>query len=107
MKLGDHVFVGEGAVVEAAMVGNLVHIGAGAVIVLSHSRPPLPPGLTTMRIGQVYDHQRLRTDRGRNGSGAAYSYPAFLEGRRKTWCGRGGAARDCAGGAGMFVAPFR
>ncbi|KAA8902614.1 trimeric LpxA-like protein [Sphaerosporella brunnea] len=32
MKLGDHVFIGEGAVVEAAMVGNFVHIGAGAVI---------------------------------------------------------------------------
>ena len=35
MKLGDHVFVGEGAVVEAAIVGSFVHIGAGAVIVLS------------------------------------------------------------------------
>ena len=33
MKIGDHVFVGEGAVVEAAMVGNYVHIGKGCVIV--------------------------------------------------------------------------
>jgi serine acetyltransferase len=35
MKIGDHVFVGEGAVVEAAIVGNYVHIGANCVIVLS------------------------------------------------------------------------
>ena len=34
VKLGDHVFIGEGAVVEAALVGNYVHIGAGSVIVL-------------------------------------------------------------------------
>jgi dynactin-5 len=33
MKLGDHVFVGEGAVVEAAVVGSMVHIGANSVIV--------------------------------------------------------------------------
>jgi len=32
MKLGDHVFVGEGAVVEAAVVGSMVHIGANSVI---------------------------------------------------------------------------
>jgi serine acetyltransferase len=38
MKLGDHVFIGEGAVVEAAMVGSFVHIGAGSVIV----PPPTP-----------------------------------------------------------------
>jgi len=33
MKLGDHVFISEGAVVEAAMVGSFVYIGAGSVIV--------------------------------------------------------------------------
>ncbi|KAI5793062.1 trimeric LpxA-like protein [Geopyxis carbonaria] len=32
MKLGDHVFVGEGAVVEAAILGNYVHIGKDCVI---------------------------------------------------------------------------
>ena len=33
MKIGDHVFVGEGSVVEAALVGSYVHIGKGCVIV--------------------------------------------------------------------------
>ncbi|KGO69373.1 hypothetical protein PITC_065090 [Penicillium italicum] len=32
LKIGDHVFVGEGAVVEAASLGNHVHIGKGAVV---------------------------------------------------------------------------
>ncbi|ODM22102.1 hypothetical protein SI65_02948 [Aspergillus cristatus] len=32
LKIGDHVFVGERAVVEAASVGNHVHIGKEAVI---------------------------------------------------------------------------
>lgn len=32
LKMGDHVFVGEGAVVEAASIGSHVHIGAGAVV---------------------------------------------------------------------------
>ncbi|KAI9886936.1 MAG: hypothetical protein M1823_001228 [Watsoniomyces obsoletus] len=32
LKVGDHVFVGEGAVIEAASIGNHVRIGAGAVI---------------------------------------------------------------------------
>ncbi|RAK84638.1 dynactin subunit 5, partial [Aspergillus costaricaensis CBS 115574] len=32
LKIGDHVFVGERAVVEAATVGNHVHIGKDAVV---------------------------------------------------------------------------
>lgn len=32
LKIGDHVFVGESAVIEAASVGNHVHVGAGATI---------------------------------------------------------------------------
>ncbi|KZZ93640.1 Trimeric LpxA-like protein [Ascosphaera apis ARSEF 7405] len=32
LKIGDHVFIGERAVVEAANVGSHVHIGANAVI---------------------------------------------------------------------------
>ncbi|KAL1972921.1 hypothetical protein VTN31DRAFT_6463 [Thermomyces dupontii] len=32
LKMGDHVFVGERAIVEAASVGNHVHIGRDAVI---------------------------------------------------------------------------
>lgn len=32
LKIGDHVFVGERAVVEAASVGNHVHIGREAVV---------------------------------------------------------------------------
>ena len=32
LKMGEHVFVGEGAVVEAAVLGSYVHVGRGAVI---------------------------------------------------------------------------
>ncbi|TGZ82938.1 dynactin [Ascodesmis nigricans] len=32
MKLGDHVFIGDGAVVEAAIIGSYVHIGKDCVI---------------------------------------------------------------------------
>ncbi|KAJ5750317.1 Dynactin subunit 5 [Penicillium manginii] len=32
LQIGDHVFVGESAVVEAASLGNHVHVGAGATI---------------------------------------------------------------------------
>ncbi|KAL1844206.1 hypothetical protein VTJ49DRAFT_3862 [Mycothermus thermophilus] len=32
LRMGDHVFVGPGAVVQAASVGSHVHIGAGCVI---------------------------------------------------------------------------
>lgn len=32
LKIGDHVFVGEGAVVEAAQLGNHVHVGKGAAV---------------------------------------------------------------------------
>lgn len=32
LKIGDHVYVGPGTVVEAALIGNRVHIGAGCVI---------------------------------------------------------------------------
>ena len=32
LRLGDHVFIGEKAVVQAAMIGNYVHIGHGVVI---------------------------------------------------------------------------
>ncbi|KAI9834304.1 MAG: hypothetical protein M1826_004230 [Phylliscum demangeonii] len=32
LKMGDHVLVGEGAVVEAASIGNYVEIGPGAVV---------------------------------------------------------------------------
>lgn len=33
MKIGDHVFVGEGSVVEAALIGSYVHIAKDCVIV--------------------------------------------------------------------------
>lgn len=32
LKIGDHVFVGASTVVEAALIGNHVHIGQGCVI---------------------------------------------------------------------------
>ena len=32
LKIGDHVFVGEGAVIEAASIGSHVHVGAGVVV---------------------------------------------------------------------------
>jgi dynactin 5 len=32
LKMGDHVYVGPGSVVEAAFVGNHVHIGANVVV---------------------------------------------------------------------------
>lgn len=38
MKIGDHVFVGEGSVVEAALIGSYVHISKDCVIVSYPSR---------------------------------------------------------------------
>ena len=32
LRMGDHVFVGPGAVVSAATIGSYVHVGAGAVV---------------------------------------------------------------------------
>lgn len=32
LRMGDHVFVGERAVVQAATIGNHVHVGQGVVI---------------------------------------------------------------------------
>ncbi|EDN91644.1 hypothetical protein SS1G_01048 [Sclerotinia sclerotiorum 1980 UF-70] len=32
LKIGDHVFVGAGSIIEAAMLGNHVHIGANVVV---------------------------------------------------------------------------
>jgi dynactin 5 len=32
LKIGDHVYVGPGTVIEAALIGNRVNIGAGCVI---------------------------------------------------------------------------
>ncbi|OQD77973.1 hypothetical protein PENDEC_c002G05024 [Penicillium decumbens] len=32
LKIGDHVFVGEASVIEAASLGNHVHVGAGATV---------------------------------------------------------------------------
>jgi len=33
MHIGDHVFIGEGAIVQAAVIGSYVYIGKDAVIV--------------------------------------------------------------------------
>lgn len=40
MKIGDHVFVGEGSVVEAALIGSYVHIAKDCVIVRRLAPPP-------------------------------------------------------------------
>lgn len=32
LKIGDHVFIGAGSVVEAALIGNHVYIGNGCVV---------------------------------------------------------------------------
>ena len=32
LKIGEHVFVGQGAIIEAASIGDHVHIGKGAVV---------------------------------------------------------------------------
>lgn len=32
LKIGEHVYISEGAVVEAASIGDRVHIGEGAVV---------------------------------------------------------------------------
>ncbi len=32
VRIGDHVFIGQGAVVQAAAIGNHVHVGNGAVL---------------------------------------------------------------------------
>lgn len=47
MKIGDHVHIGSGSVVEAATIGNHVQIGKNCVIVrASHSRSPAHSMLT-------------------------------------------------------------
>lgn len=43
MKIGDHVFVGEGSVVEAALIGSYVHIAKDCVIV--SVSPPFAPSV--------------------------------------------------------------
>ena len=32
LRIGDHVFVGQGSIVQAALVGSHVHIGQGVVV---------------------------------------------------------------------------
>lgn len=36
MKIGDHVTIGEGTIVQAASIGSYVHIGKNCVIVSAH-----------------------------------------------------------------------
>lgn len=43
VKLGDHVFIGQGAVVEAALVGNYVRAGAGFCYCTLPPNPFAPP----------------------------------------------------------------
>lgn len=54
IKIGDHVYIGEGSIIQAASIGNGVYIGSNCVIV---SSPPhtfnvdyMPPALTPFYI---------------------------------------------------------
>lgn len=60
MKIGDHVHIGSGSVVEAATIGNHVEIGKNCVIVSLLSL--YNPYSNVTPQGQVYHHQRLRKD---------------------------------------------
>ena len=72
MKIGSYVHIGDGSIVEAASIGEGVHIGQNCVIV----RPLLDSPISTLvhcflfGTGTVRHHQRLRADPGRRGRGA-------------------------------------
>lgn len=62
MKIGEHVTIGEGSIIEAATIGSYVSIGKNCIIV---SIAPLPlsgtSGLTVcvLYIGPICHHQGL------------------------------------------------
>ncbi len=62
MKIGDHVHIGAGSVVEAATIGNHVEIGKNCIIVsLVLPSPAARLGYSKQGpLGQIYHHQGLR-----------------------------------------------
>lgn len=64
MKIGDHVHIGAGSVVEAATIGSHVEIGKNCVIVsLMCSNEFNTVNFSLRTSGQVHHHQGLRQDR--------------------------------------------
>lgn len=60
MKIGDHVTIGEGSIIEAATIGSYVTIGKNCIIVsLYGAEEKGIQCLLIFHIGPVCDHQRL------------------------------------------------
>lgn len=53
LHIGDHVFIGEDSIVNAAQVGNYVHIGKNCVIVSNLCRLPKDKYLHIMKAKEM------------------------------------------------------
>ena len=53
LHIGDHVFIGEDSIVNAAQVGNYVHIGKNCVIVSNLCRFPKDKYLHIMKAKEM------------------------------------------------------
>ncbi len=73
MKMGDHVFIGQEAVVEAASIGSHVYIGRNAVIVRDCYLMTL-----MMMIGTVLHNQGLRVYRRWSHCAAQHGHSALF-----------------------------
>ena len=86
MKIGDHVHIGAGSVVEAATIGNYVEIGKNCVIVSNMYASPDTHILTTLNlIGEIQHDQGLCTDSGQHRSAAQHCGTSSRSFRRISW----------------------
>lgn len=93
--------------VEAAVVGNWVKIGKDCVIVCLSVLWGVwlegegIVGADCGGIGQVFNHQRVCEDRGRDGYSSEYGHPKLFACEGQARGGGRGVARDGTGGVGL------